>query len=82
MLIAGAWLMARPTPFAPCLFRSGWGVNARMLYGSFFGGVFAPETSNPGNFDMGLLTTLIGLAFVTVIAGMISSILLARKTQA
>ena len=78
MLIAGAWLMARPTPARHAFFAAGWGVNAGMLYGSVFGKVFAPETSNPGNFDMGLLTALIGLAFVTAIAGMIATILYAR----
>ena len=76
MLIAGALLMRRATPLRHAFFAAGWGVNAGMLYGSFFGKVFAPETSNPGNFDMGLLTVLIGLAFATAVCGMIATILL------
>lgn len=79
MLLIGAVLMGKPTPVRHAFFAAGWDVNAGMLYGSFFGKVFAPETSNPGNFDMGLLTALIGIAFAVSIAGMIATIMLARR---
>lgn len=81
MLLVAAWLMARPSPVRHALFAAAWGVNAGMLYGSFFGKVFAPENSNAGNFDLGLLTALIGVAFVTAIAGMIATILVARPER-
>ncbi|NNC73866.1 MAG: hypothetical protein HKN78_13455 [Sphingomonadaceae bacterium] len=81
MLLAGAWLMGRPSRARHAFFAAAWGVNAGMLYGSFFGKVFAPETTNAGNFDLGLLTVLVGLAFATAVAGMIASIILAREER-
>ena len=57
-----------------------WGTNAGMLYSSFFGKVFAPANANSGNFDLGFLTILIGIAFVTAVAGMIASIVLQRDS--
>lgn len=75
LLLAGAILMAKPTLTRWAVFVAGWGVCAGMLYGSFFGKVFAPETSNSGNFDLGILTALIGLAFVVSLIGLVGSIM-------
>ena len=47
-----------------------------MLYGSFFGKLIEPASSNSGNFGIGVLTFLVGLAFTTAVLGMIASILL------
>jgi hypothetical protein len=47
-----------------------------MLYGSFFGKVFEPARSNAGNWDMGVLTWLLGMAFITSLLGLWFSITL------
>jgi hypothetical protein len=46
-----------------------------MLYSSFFGKVFEPASANAGNFDLGLLTALIGLAFATAVVGFVWSVM-------
>ncbi len=78
MLIAAAILMHRDTHNHRAFFAAAWGINAGMLYFSFFGKIFAPDNSTAGNFDLGVLTTLIGIAFATAILGMLASILLPR----
>jgi len=74
LLLLGAWLMARPTPLRSHILVAGWVSCAGMLYGSFFGKVFDPAGANSGNFDLGLLTALIGLAFVTALIGLVWSL--------
>lgn len=81
MLLAGAWAMARDTLARRAFFAAGWGVNAGMLYGSFFGKLFEPARTNAGNFDLGLLTWLVGLAFAVSIAGMILTITLPKQRE-
>ena len=76
LLLLGAWAMKGDSLRNRALFAAGWGANAGMLYGSFFGKLIEPSSSNPGNFGIGLLTALIGLAFVTSVLGLIASILL------
>ena len=75
LLLAGAILMASPTRIRWAIFVAGWASCAGMLYGSFFGKVFAPATSNAGNFELGVLTALIGLAFVVSLLGLAGSIM-------
>ena len=79
LLLLGAWLMKTPTVRTRALFAAGWGTHAGMLYGSFFGKLVDPSSSNSGNFDIGLLTGLIGLAWVTAVVCMIASILLPAR---
>ena len=79
LLLAGAVLVKSDTMKTRALFAAGWGANAGMLYGSFFGKLIEPSSSNPGNFGMELLTFLLGLAFATSVLGMIASILLPAK---
>jgi hypothetical protein len=50
-----------------------------MLYGSVFGKLFDPAGSNPGNFDPGPLTLLVGIAFSVSVAGLVASIRLAVR---
>jgi hypothetical protein len=57
-------------------FAAAWGTAAGMLYPSFFGKVFAPETVEAGNWDLGVLTILVGAAFIVSLAGMWLSITL------
>ena len=76
MMIAAAIMVRRPTRATHAFFSAAWGVAVGMLYGSFFGKVFDPAASNPGNFSLGILTALIGFAFIVSIAGLVASILL------
>ena len=76
MMIAAAIMVARPTRATRNFLSAAWGVAVGMLYGSFFGKVFDPASSNPGNFSLGILTALVGFAFFVSIAGLIASILL------
>lgn len=79
LLLLGAWAMKTDNIRNRALLAAGWGANAGMLYGSFFGKLIEPSSSNSGNFDIGLLTFLVGLAFATSVLGMIASILLPAK---
>jgi hypothetical protein len=72
--------MARPTPLRSHLFIAGWAACLGMLFGSFFGKIYSPERSDPGNFDLGFLTILIGMAFATALIGLVWSLFeVARK---
>ena len=75
LLLIGTVLMAKPTRLKWGVFVAGWASCAGMLYGSFFGKVFDPDNANSGNFDLGLLTGLIGLAFVTSLIGLTATLL-------
>lgn len=76
LLIVSAIMVGVPTVARRAFFTGAWGICVGMLYGSFFGKLFAPQDSDPGNFDLGLLTGLIGLAFAVAVAGMVASIVL------
>lgn len=81
LLIWSAYLLKQETLRRRAFFSAAWAFNVGMLYGSFFGKIVRPEDSNPGNWDFGILTALIGLAFVSAIIGMIASILLPHQGQ-
>jgi hypothetical protein len=81
LMIAAAIAVGRPTIGSRAFFSGAWGISVGMLYGSFFGKVFDPSSSNPGNFDLGVLTILIGIAFAISIAGFLASIRLAGTTD-
>lgn len=76
LMIWAAWKVGTPTVATRAFFTGSWGIAVGMLYGSFFGKVFDPASSNPGNFSLGLLTALVGIAFAISIAGLIASIVL------
>ena len=50
-----------------------------MRYGSFFGKVFEPATAQAGNWDLGVLTMLLGVAFLVSLFGLWLSITLPRQ---
>lgn len=75
LLLAGTILMAAPSRLRWGVFIAGWASCAGMLYGSFFGKVFDPASANSGNFNLGLLTGLIGLAFAVSLAGLIGGLM-------
>jgi hypothetical protein len=76
MVILGAILMNRPTATRRAFFAAGWGVAVGMLYGSFFGKLYDPGSADPGNFSVGVLVALLGLALAIGIGGLAASILL------
>lgn len=78
MLILAAIALRRDTFNRRAFFAAAWGVNAGMLYGSFFGKLVAPQTVNAGNWNMDVLTVLVGVAFVVSLLGLMLSILLPR----
>lgn len=75
-LIIGAVRFSKDTIKRRALLATGWGMNFGMLYISFFMKLIAPETTNTGNWNMGILTTLLGIAFATSIFGGIATLLL------
>lgn len=79
MLIAATIMVGRDTHARRAFFTAAWGVNAGMLYPSFFGKLLTPEETSAGNFDLGLLTLLVGLAFASALIGMVLSILAPKR---
>ena len=79
MLISAAIMVKRDSFKNRAYFAAAWGVNAGMLYASFFSKIFEPDNTNSGNFDMGLLTALVGIAFVISVIGMVASIILPKQ---
>jgi hypothetical protein len=69
-MLAAAWAVRRDTKRNRAAFAAAWGVSAGMLYGSFFGKLIDPASSNAGNWDMGVLTALLGVAFVIALGGL------------
>lgn len=74
LLICAAIAVIRGGWQRRALFTGAWGVCAGMLYGSFFGKVFDPASSNPGNFSLGTLTALVGVAFAVSVLGFVASL--------
>jgi hypothetical protein len=81
LMLAGVWAMRTDTIRNRALFAAGWGVAAGMLYGSFFGKVVNPEAAQPGNWNLGVLTALLGVAFAVSLGGLAASILLPSKNS-
>lgn len=80
-LLAAAWAVRRETVRTRAAFSGAWGVVAGMLYGSFFGKVFEPEKAQAGNWDLGVLTCLLGLAFLLSLVGLWFSMVLPTTTD-
>lgn len=57
-------------------FAAAWGTAVGMLYGSFFGKLVEPARTNAGNWDLGVLTALVGVAFVCALIGLWLSVTL------
>lgn len=74
LMLAGVWAMRRDSVSNRALFASGWGVAAGMLYGSFFGKVIDPASAQPGNWNVGVLTALLGIAFAISLCGLVACI--------
>ena len=79
LLISSAILMAQDTFKRRAYFAAAWGFAAGMNYSSFFAKVYEPQQANAGNFDLGILTFLIGWVFFTSCIAMVATILLPRQ---
>ncbi len=82
LLVTSAILMAKDTFQRRAYFTAAWGFSAGMLYGSFFAKVYEPQDANAGNFDLGVLTFLIGWVFFVSCIGMAAAVLLPRQETA
>jgi hypothetical protein len=80
-LSAAAWAVRRETLRTRAAFSAAWGVLAGMLYGSFFGKVFEPAKAQAGNWDLGVLTILLGIAFLVSLVGLWLSMTLPQKDE-
>jgi hypothetical protein len=81
-LVVTAYLMSRPTPARSHAFAAAFAATAGMLYGSFFGKLIDPASPMASNIEGGVLTALIGLAFLSSLAGLVASIRLAARRTA
>ena len=81
-LLAAAWAVGAECRRTRTAFSAAWGVVTGMLYGSFFGKVFDPASANAGNWDLGVLTALLGIAFVVSLVGLWFSITLPGADRA
>ena len=81
IMIVAAVRVARPTVANRALFSAAWGIAVGMLYGSFFVKLFEPRYAGAGNIPLGLLTVLVGVAFVLAIGGLVASIILPNPDQ-
>jgi hypothetical protein len=81
LLIVSAWAVRKHSWQRRALFTGVWGAGVGMLYASFFGKIYEPTRSNSGNFDLGVLTVLVGIAFVTAIAGFVASLLVKPPSE-
>lgn len=78
-LIAASIVMSRDTTRRRAAFAGAWGINAGMLYGSFFAKIYVPDAADPGNWNPIVLTAMIGIAFVVACIGLIATIVLPRE---
>jgi hypothetical protein len=69
-MLAAAWAMRRDNVRNRAAFAASWGVAAGMLYGSFLGKLVNPVGAQAGNWDVGVLTALLGVAFAISLAGL------------
>lgn len=75
-MLAAAWAMRRDTKRNRAAFSAAWGVAVGMLYGSFFSKLIDPSIAQAGNWNVGVLVALLGVAFVIALAGLWFSITL------
>ncbi len=69
-MIFAALRFTSDTPVRRATFAAAWGVAVGMLYGSFFTKLLSGGSYNSGNFDPGLLTTLLGICFAASLVGL------------
>ena len=80
-LLLTAYFMGKPSFARHCAFSAAFAATAGMLYGSFFGKLIDLASPASSNIEIKLLTTLIGMAFVSSLLGLIASIYLANEPE-
>lgn len=80
-LLVAAWAVRSDGARSRRAFSAAWGVVAGMLYMSFFGKLADPGSSDPGNWNMAVLTILLGVAFSFALAGLLASIALPARPR-
>jgi hypothetical protein len=78
-LVVTGILMSKPSVVRHCAFSASFAATAGVLYSSFFGKLLEPSRPISSNISTGLLTTLIGIAFLLSFFGLVGSIYLASK---
>lgn len=73
-LLLTAWLVGSPTPMRKAAFSAAFAASAGMLYGSFFGKLLEPAGDHSSSFDVGFLTFLVGVAFVSSLVSLALSL--------
>lgn len=79
-LLVAAWTVRHETIRTRSAFSAAWGVVAGMLYGSFFGKLIDPGSTQAGNWSLDVLTYLVGVAFSVSIIGLWFSMTLPLAT--
>ena len=80
-LLAAALLVRQQDARSRRAFSAAWGVVSGMLYMSFFGKLVDPSGTNAGNWGLGILTLLVGIAFVVGLTGLWFSVVVAEGTN-
>jgi hypothetical protein len=78
-LVATAILMARPSFARHCALAASFGAAVGGLYPSFFGKLADLSAPASSNIPVGLLTALIGIAFVIALVGLAATLRAARR---
>jgi hypothetical protein len=81
-LLFAAWALRRVTSGSLATMAAAWGFASGMLYVSFFDKLFDPARTDPGNFAIGVLTILVGIAFATALICLLLSIREAARHHA
>lgn len=79
-LITTAWAVRVPSLRRRAAFSAAWAFASGMLYPSFFDKIVHPADAETGNWSLGVLTVLVGLAFATSLFGLVVSIALPPKS--
>ena len=80
-LVVTALMMSRPSMARHAALAASFAAAAGMLYGSFFGKLVDLSQPASSNIEIGLLTTLIGLAFAGSLIGLVATIMMAREAR-
>ena len=81
-LLFAAWALRRVTSGSLATMAAAWGFASGMLYVSFFDKLYDPARADPGNFAIGVLTVLVGIAFATAVICLLLSLREAARHHA
>lgn len=73
-LLFASYAARTPANRSRALLSAAWAMLAGMLYMSFFGKIYAPDSVDSGNWNIAALTILIGVAWLTSLIGLFLSL--------